>query len=147
MSVCSVIRVPLNRKLIYLKMGDGDGDGEGDAAAQFVVGHHAIALQIVVGRPDRENLQTAHDAEDEECVSTSAASSFYILDQVVPRRLAHGGIDPSSTLCATSTLSGQQPFRQVVPRRFGDAGTNPSSALGTTSLGLQPSSQKVVTRE
>ena len=34
-----------------------------DAGAQFVVGYHLIPLQIVVGRRDRVNVQTTHDAE------------------------------------------------------------------------------------
>ena len=48
-----------------------------DAGAQFAVGYHLIPLQIVVGRRDRENVQTTHDDEEEECISSSAASSFY----------------------------------------------------------------------
>ena len=73
--------------------------------------------------------------EDDECISASAASSFYTtpgrqpFGQVVPWWLGHAGIDPSSALSATSTLSGQQPFGQVVPWRLGHAGTNPSSSL------------------
>ena len=34
-----------------------------DAGAQFVVGYHLVPQQIVVGRRDRENVQTTHDAE------------------------------------------------------------------------------------
>ena len=34
-----------------------------DAGTQFVVGYHLIPLQIVVGRRDRENVQTTHDAK------------------------------------------------------------------------------------
>ena len=101
-----------------------------DAAAQFVVGNHLKALEIVVGRRDRENVQIAtHDAEGEEkdCISSSASSSFYILGQVVPRRFGDVRTDPSSSLGAT--LPGQQPFGQVVARGFADARTDPSSSL------------------
>ena len=58
--------------------------------------------------------------------------------QVVPWRLGHASIDPSSALGATLTLPGQQPFRQVVPWRLGDAGTNPSSSLSPKRRGHAP---------
>ena len=80
--------------------------------------------------------------EDDECVSSSAASSFYTppgrqpFGQVVPWRLAHAGTDPSSALGAT--LSGQQPFGQVVPWRFAHVWTNPSSSLSPKRRGHAP---------
>ena len=82
--------------------------------------------------------------EDEECVSSSAASSFYTppgrqpFGQVVPWWLGDVWTDPSSTLSATSTLSGQQPFRQVVPWRLAYVWTDPSSSLSPKRRGHAP---------
>ena len=80
--------------------------------------------------------------EDDECVSSSAASSFYTppgrhpFEEVVPRRLGKVRTEPSSALSAT--LSGQQPFGQVVRGRFGHARTNPSSSLSCKRRGHAP---------
>ena len=87
--------------------------------------------------------------EDDECVSSSATSSFYTppgrhpFDQVVRWRLGKVRTEPSSALRATSTLPGQQPFGQVVPWWLGHAGTDPSSALSATLSGQQPFGQVV----
>ena len=82
--------------------------------------------------------------EDDECVSTSAASPFYTSHKgrlILPGELlGHDGIDPSA-LSATST--GRQPFGQVVPWRFAHVWTDPSSALSATLSGQQPFSQVV----
>ena len=87
--------------------------------------------------------------EDDECVSTSAASPFYTppgrhpFGQVVRWRLGKVRTEPSSALRATSTLPGRQPFGQVVPWRFAYVWTDPSSALSTTLSGQQPFGQVV----
>ena len=81
-------------------------------------------------------------SEDDECVSTSAASPFYTspgrhpFEEVVPRRLGKVRTEPSATLSAT--LSGQQPFRQVVRGRFAHVWTDPSSSLSTKRRGHAP---------
>ena len=85
--------------------------------------------------------------EDDECVSTSAASPFYTSHKgrlISPHAglMGHDGIDPSA-LSATSTLPGRQPFGQVVPWRFAHVWTDPSSALTSTLSGQQPFSQVV----
>ena len=82
--------------------------------------------------------------EDDECVSSSATSSFYtppgrhLFDQVVRWRLGKVRTEPSSALRATSTLPGQQPFGQVVRWRLGHAGTDPSSSLSPKRRGHAP---------
>ena len=63
--------------------------------------------------------------KEEECVSSSAASSFY----THPVRHPFGQADArSAALGATSTFPGQQPFRQVVGWWL-DARIDPSSSL------------------
>ena len=83
--------------------------------------------------------------EDDECVSSSAASPFYTSHKgrlIVPHGvlLDDAGIDPSAL---TSTLSGRQPLGQVVPWWLGHVGTDPSSALTSTLSGQQPFGQVV----
>ena len=82
--------------------------------------------------------------EDDECVSSSAASPFYTSHKgrlILPGELLDdAGIDPSAL---TSTWSGRQPSGQVVPGWLGHAGIDPSSALTSTLSGRQPFGQVV----